>query len=125
MKITGYLCTRVQTNSGFNADMKKNKINKFAKIVGGAVLLAAASTAAYVYGHKPVVVENPCWRSCHLADGRCKKAFDTARQANWQSVKQFFRHGEVCNPYQVGDKFYTGHSNYAWCKSINPFKMLK
>lgn len=125
MTITGYLCTRVQTNFGFNADMKKKKIKKFAKIVGGAVLLVAASTAAYVYGHKPVVVENPCWRSCHLVNGRCKKAFDTARQANWQSVKQLVLHGEVCNPYQVGEKYYTGHSNKALFKSVNPFKQLK
>ena len=105
--------------------MKKIKNNKIAKFVGSAVLLAAAGTAAYVYGHKPVVVENPCWRSCHLVDGRCKKAFDTARQANWQSVKQLVLHGEVCNPYQVGEKFYTGHSKNAWFKSVNPFKQLK
>lgn len=105
--------------------MANKKIKKIATIGGVAALLAAAGTAIYVFGHKPDVVTNPCWRSCHLADGRCKKAFDTATQANWQSVKQFVRHGEVCNPYQVGQKFYTGHSKAAWVKSINPLKFFK
>lgn len=99
--------------------MKKKKI---VKILGGTALLTTAVAAAYVFGHKPDIVTNPCWRSCHLADGRCKKAFETAAKANWQSVKQFVLHGEICNSYQVGDKFYTGHSKYAWCRSINPFK---
>lgn len=114
-----------RTNPGSIIFMKNKKIKKIAIIGGCAVLLATVGTAAYVFGHKPDVVTNPCWRSCHLADGRCKKAFNTAVQANWQSVKQLFLHGEVCNPYQVGDKYYTGHSKNAWCKSINPLKLLK
>lgn len=88
------------------------------------VAVAALSTVAYVFGHKPDVVENPCWRSCHLADGRCKKAFDTAAEANWQSVKQLVHHGEVCNSYQVGDKYYTGHSKYARIKSIRQLESI-
>lgn len=99
--------------------MKKKNI---AKIIGGTLVLTTAVTVAYVVGHKPDIVTNPCWRSCHLADGRCKMAFDTAAKANLQTVKQFFRHGEICNSYKVGDKYYTGHSRNAWCRSINPFK---
>ena len=88
----------------------KNKVKKCLKTTA---LLAGTTTAAvalYVIGHKPDVVTNPCFRSLHRADGRPKIAFDTAWRANLQSVKQFFLHGEVCNSYQVNDKFYTGHS---------------
>ena len=98
------------------------KVKKVAYVAGGIVAVAAAGTIAFICLNKPDVVENPCWRSCHLADGRCKKAFDKAWQANLQSVKQLLFHGEICNPYQVGSKFYTGHSKYAWCRSLNPFK---
>ena len=72
----------------------KEKVKKVAYVAGGIVAVA----------------------------GRCKKAFDKAWQANLQSVKQLLFHGEICNPYQVGSKFYTGHSKYAWCRSLNPFK---
>lgn len=102
------------------------KLKKAAKTaayaVGGIAVATAVGAAAFVCFNKPSVVQNPCWRSCHLADGRCKKAFDAAWKANLQSVKQFFLHGEICNPYQVGNKFYTGHSKYAICRSINLFK---
>lgn len=103
----------------------KNQEEKIATIVGGTLALVALGTIAYLLGHKPDIVTKPCWRSCHLADGRCKKAFDTAAQANWQSVKQFVCHGEVCNSYQVGDKYYTGHSRYAWVRSVNPLNLFK
>lgn len=101
---------------------KKKKLKKAACYVGGAAAIIGGGILAYVYGNKPDVVENPCWRSCHLADGRCKKSFDKPWKANLQSVKQLLKHGEICNPYQMGDKFYTGHSKYAWCRSLNPFK---
>lgn len=99
--------------------MKRNKI---AYIVGGAGLLGLAGAVVYVIGHKPDVVENPCWRSCHLANGACKKSFNKPWKANFQSLMQLLRYGEVCNSYQVGDKYYTGHSKNAWCRNINPFK---
>ena len=100
--------------------MKKSKkiVKAVAYIAGGNVLFAAA----YVFRHKPDLVTTTCFRSCHCANGCPKKAFDKAWQANLQSVKQLLRYGEVCNSYQVGNKFYTGHSKTAFCKNINPFK---
>lgn len=91
-------------------------------ITGGIAFVGIVATGAYVFGHKPDVVESPCFRSCYRADGCPKVAFDKAWKANWQCVKQLFRYGEVCNSYQVGDKFYTGHSKNAFCRNINPFK---
>lgn len=100
----------------------KKKLKISAYIAGGLVLTLAAGTAAYVFGHKPAKVLNPCFRSCHRADGCAKKAFNSAWRANLQSLLQVVRYGEVCNAYQVGNKFYTGHSKTAFCRNINPFK---
>jgi hypothetical protein len=90
--------------------MVKKKKKKIVATVAAVVGTATAVVATYVFGHKPNVVTKPCYRSLHRADGRPKIAFDSAWRANWQSVKQLFLHGEVCNSYQVNDKFYTGHS---------------
>lgn len=103
-------------------EKNKKRLKTAAYIAGGTILVAAVGTSAYVFGHKPDFVSNPCFRSCHCANGCPKKAFDKAWKANLQSVKQLLRYGEVCNSYQVGDKFYTGHSKTAFCKNINPFK---
>lgn len=100
----------------------KKKVKKVGYVLGGGVLVIAAGTAAYVFGHTPDYVDNPCFRSCHRANGCPKKPFDKAWKANWQSVKQFILHGEICNSYQVDNRFYTGHSKNAFCKNINPFK---
>lgn len=102
--------------------MDKKKIKKIACVAAGCAAAAGLGLIAFVYGHKPDVVNNPCFRSTHRADGKPKKPFNTAKEANMQSLKQFFRHGEVCNSYQVGDKYYTGHSNTAPFRNINPFK---
>lgn len=90
--------------------MVKKKKKKIVATVAAVVGTATAVVATYVFGHKPNVVTKPCYRSLHRADGRPKIAFDSAWRANWQSVKQLILHGEVCNSYQVNDKFYTGHS---------------
>lgn len=102
--------------------MKNKTKQKLVTITSGIVLIAAAGTAAYVFGSKPDVVNNPCHRCFYRADGHKKMAFDSPAKANWQTVKQFVLHGEICSSYQVGDKYYTGHSRNAWCRSINPFK---
>ena len=120
-----YLCSRKSANipDFIQKSMEKRKRKK--KIANAALAVtacAAAATAVYVFGHKPALVEHPCFRSCHLVNGCKKRAFTTAWRANWQSVKQFLFHGEVCNAYQVGNLFYTGHSKYAFCRNINPFK---
>ena len=88
----------------------------------GVATLAVAGVGAYVLGHTPTKVENPSPRAFVRADGIPKIAFDKPWKANWQTVKQLFRYGEVCNSYQAGGKFYTGHSKKAILKSINPFK---
>lgn len=100
----------------------KKKLKNAAYIAAGIGGVAFVGTAAYVFGYKPDVVDNPCFRSCHRDNGCPKKPFDKAWKANWQTVKQLFLYGEVCNSYQVGDKYYTGHSKNAFCRSINPFK---
>ena len=99
----------------------KKRLKKVGWVAGGAALLVVA----YVFGNKPAKVAIPCHRSCYRADGCPKKAFDKPWKANLQSVKQLLFHGELCNSYQVGDKFYTGHSKNAPCRSINPLKLLK
>lgn len=102
--------------------MNKATIKIVLKIGGytlvGTLAVAAVGTLVYVFGHKPDVVSEPCFRSRHRADGRPKKAFGTPQEANWQSVKQFVRYGEVCNSYQVDDKYYTGHSKNAFRRNI-------
>ena len=101
--------------------MDKKKIKKIACVAAGCAAIACAGVIAFVYGHKPDVVKNPCFRTTHRADGKPKKPFDTPQAANWQSVKQFLRHGEVCNSYESEGKYYTGHSNKALIRSLNPF----
>ena len=98
--------------------MTRKILKKIGYSILGTAAILAAGTLVYVLGHKPDVVSEPCFRSRHRADGRPKKAFNTAQKANWQSVKQFVRYGEVCNSYQVDDKYYTGHSKNAFCKNI-------
>lgn len=102
--------------------MKRNTKKKIAYAGAFFIIAGIASGVYYVFIHKPDIVANPCWRSCHLANGRCKVSFDKAWKANWQSLKQFLLHGEICNAYQVGELFYTGHSKHAWFRNINPFK---
>ena len=99
--------------------MKKK--DKIACVAAGCLLAAGFGTIAFVYCHKPDVVKNPCFRTTHRADGKPKIAFDTPQAANWQSVKQFLCHGEFCNSYESDGKYYTGHSNKALIRSINPF----
>ena len=108
-----------------NLNQKKMEAKKIKKacITGGIILSGGLLLGVcYVRFHKPAVVQRPCYRSFHRADGCPKVAYDTSQKANWQSIKQLLRHGEICNPYQVGNKYYTGHSKYALCKNINPFK---
>lgn len=100
----------------------KKKIKKCLYVVGGTLGTGLVITGAFVLFNKPSKVRTPCWRSFNRADGTPKIAFDSPQRANLQSVKQLFLHGEVCNPYQAGDKYYTGHSKNAFIKNINPFK---
>ena len=102
--------------------MKVNKIVKFGLWgLAGTISLLGLATVVYVFGHKPDVVSEPCFRSRHRADGRPKKAFNTPQAANWQSVKQLVRYGEVCNSYQVEDQYFTGHSKNASRRNIYRF----
>lgn len=84
-------------------------LKKIATLVGETALLGVLGVVAFVFVHKPDVVVNPCFRSTHRADGTPKMPFDSAQAANWQSVKQFFLHGEVCPAYKVGNTYFTGH----------------
>ena len=106
---------------------KQKKMNKKTlKNIGiGVGVVAGVSILAiggYVVFHKPSEVRNPCQRSFFRADGIPKVAFDKAWKANLQSVIQLVHYGEICNSYQVGESYYTGHSKYAKYRSINPFK---
>lgn len=111
--LPAYLCSKKK---------KMTKIKKYGYIAAGAVAVAGIAGAAYVFGHRPDVVKSPCFRSCFRADGCPKMPFNSAWRANLQSVIQLFRYGEVCNSYQVGDRYYTGHSKNAIFRSINIFK---
>lgn len=102
--------------------MKLTKKKKIALIFGGASLVVLGGVLCYMYGHKPNKVNNPCWCTFHRSDGVAKKAFNTAAEANKQTIKQLIFHGEICNSYEANGKFYTGHSKNAPFKSINPFK---
>lgn len=95
------------------------KIKKTLTFAAGAATAVVTVVGAYVFFNKPSEVQCPCLRSTHRADGLPKKAFDSAREANFQSFKQFILHGEFCNPYKVGDKYYTGHSKDAPFKNIH------
>lgn len=89
------------------------KTIKFAAIAGSVVVVAAGvAGACYVLFNKPNQGDGS-WRSTHRSDGKPKVAFDTPERANFQSLKQLVKHGEVCHPYKVGDKYYTGHKRAA------------
>ncbi|OYP61054.1 hypothetical protein [Prevotella sp. P2-180] len=90
--------------------------------IGAVAGVSILAIGGYVLFHKPPVVRNPCQRSLFRADGIPKVAYDKAWKANLQSFLQFVNYGEICNSYQVGESFYTGHSKYAKYRSINPFK---
>lgn len=83
-----------------------------AVVVGGAV-------AIFVVAYPPKQGKR-CRRSLFRDDGVPKKAFKSRIRANWQSVIQLFRHGELCTPYQIDGKFYTGH-NRELNKAINRY----
>lgn len=100
----------------------KKKKKKFFKAVGWTTFGATLIAGTYIVFNKPNKVENPTFRTRHRADGIPKIAFDKAWQANLQSVKQLVMHGEICTPYQDGDKFFTGHTRNARLRNINPFK---
>lgn len=85
------------------------KTIKNAAIAGSIVVVAGA---CYVLFNKPNQGYGS-WRSTHRSDGKPKVAFDTPERANFQSLKQLVKHGEVCHPYKVGDKYYTGHKRVA------------
>jgi hypothetical protein len=76
----------------------------------GAILLGSAMVfgVAYVLFNKPSVGKNSP-RSIYRADGKPKVAFDTPQRANFQALKQLIKYGELCHPYRIGDKYYTGH----------------
>ena len=99
-----------------------SKTKKIGYGVGAVAATTLLFTATYVVFHKPDVVKNPCPRSFFRADGIPKVAFDKPWKANLQTVIQLVLHGEICNSYQIGEKFYTGHSKKAICRCINPFK---
>lgn len=101
----------------------KKKLKTAGKVFLGVAAVGATGVAIYVNFNKPAQVTTPSYRTYFRADGKPKVAFNTARRANWQAVKQLFLHGEVCNPYQAPNgKFYTGHSRSAIVRNINPFK---
>ncbi len=91
--------------------MKKiiKKTIKIAAFAGSVVVVAGT---CYVLFNKPNQGYGS-WRSTHRSDGKPKVAFDTPERANFQSLKQLVKHGEVCHPYKVGDKYYTGHKRVA------------
>lgn len=96
----------------------KKKIKKVSIGIGVVAGTAFVGIACYVFGHRPVKVKNPCPRTFMRADGVPKKAYDKPWRANWQTVVQLVRHGEVCNSYEANGKYYTGHSKKAIIRSI-------
>lgn len=103
----------------------KKSTKKRLLIGAGISTVAIAAISLFVFKHKPAVVVNPTYRSFYRADGVAKKAFDTPVQANLQAVKQLVLHGEICTPYQAGEKFFTGHPRNMPIRSINPLKAFK
>ena len=86
----------------------KKRLKKVGIGAGFFLGVVTVGTFGYVLGYKPKD-GIPCSRSVMRADGVPKKAFDSAIRANCQSVIQFVFHGEICRPYKIGNKFYTGH----------------
>ena len=91
----------------------KNKIKKVAKWSFVAATIGAVLVGVgYVFLNEPNQGKGN-WRSTHRSDGKPKVAYNTAKRANFQSLKQLILHGEVCHPYQISDKYYTGHKRAA------------
>lgn len=89
--------------------MKKETIKK----VGKYVLWSTAAVGAIVVG--TVVIYQPkqgkpSRRALYRSDNIPKKAFNSRIRANFQTLIQLVKHGELCLPYKIGDKYYTGHN---------------
>lgn len=89
--------------------MKKETIKK----VGKYALWTAATVGVVVIG--TVVIYQPksgkqSRRALFRSDNIPKKAFNSRIRANFQSLIQLVKHGELCLPYKIGDKYYTGHN---------------
>lgn len=99
--------------------MGEKTIIKIKKVAKWAIEAAAITAGVvFVIGVGYVFLNEPnqgygCWRSTHRSDGKPKVAFGTPERANFQSLKQLVLYGEVCHPYKVGDKYYTGHKRAA------------
>lgn len=104
----------------------KEQSKKVLKYMGytalGVTSVISAGVIGFIVFNNPSKVEHPCFRTFNRADGMPKKVLDSRMAANLQSVKQLFRHGEVCNPYMANGKYYTGHSKTAWLRNIKFFK---
>lgn len=93
--------------------MKKETIKKVGKKVGKYALLTTAAVGVVVVG--TVVIYQPktgkqCRRALFRSDNIPKKAFNSRIRANFQSLIQLVKHRELCIPYKIGDKYYTGHN---------------
>lgn len=87
----------------------KSRIKTGLKVAGIAAGAAVIAGTLYVVAYPPRQGKNSP-RSIYRADGVPKKAFDSRIRANLQSLIQLVRHGELCLPYKIGDKYYTGHN---------------
>lgn len=93
--------------------MKKETIKKVGKKVGKYALWTTAAVGVVVVG--TVVIYQPktgkqCRRALFRSDNIPKKAFNSRIRANFQSLIQLVKHRELCIPYKIGDKYYTGHN---------------
>lgn len=96
---------------------KNKKLEAIAR-VGSAAF--AFLTWNFIFGEVPEGYGN--YRSQHRSDGKLKQDLGSPCCARLRSIKQLSEYGEICFPYTVDGKYYTGHRQNAgigeWLGSV-------
>lgn len=87
----------------------KQRLKKAGKVALYSVAAVGAIATIAVVCYQPKEGKHSP-RSLVRSDGIPKKAFKSRIRANLQSILQLVKHGELCMPYKVKDKYYTGHN---------------
>lgn len=87
----------------------KQRLKKVGKVALYSAAAVGTLTAIAVVCYQPKEGKHSP-RSLVRNDGIPKKAFNSRIRANLQCLLQLVKHGELCVPYKIKDKYYTGHN---------------
>lgn len=117
MEATPTIATQ-ETKKGFFSNFKEKhpkatkRIKTTAKIVGGAVAVAAVATVGFVFLNQPGLGKD-CPRAHFTKFGTPKVGYKSPQRANFQIIKDAVLHHTIMHPYKCqscGD-FHVGHKH--------------